>query len=1839
VEYLEDRLQPGNTFFGGFWGFGFLGLAASLRDQAAEWASGERRREGRDLALGLEDSAGSADLLGIDQELWSESHGTARGEDVCASALPQVRSIDRAEAMTVEDFLGREPGRQFLTRPMIAAPIAHAELGANAPSGTELEGRWNGFTPQSQTFTVGPAGQENNAHLNLVSVPQAELTSASGNLFFDLSTGQLNIRGEKGENTVRETMTPAGFVEVMIGNQQHSSDPSAADYDGNLAGATERTMTAIRYVSSGGHDTLSLGSVSTAGSFMVSAPGAEIVAQDIGVGGQLGIEADRITVGGALYGREIGLLATGLISVETAGGLVARDGDNGGRIDVNADIFVTTGQLHADGVDAGQVFVHARNISNAGQITADGNQGVVGIVFTSSYIDTTAALNAANGGHLTITGGSTGRLYSSGKHQAMGIVGGTIDLLGREVVLNGATVDASGETGGGVVRIGGDLHGRTVGQVTNLPGLERQVENLPHSNAQTVTVTGAATIEANAVQSGDGGRVVVWAEQASTMDGAVSARGGRNGGDGGFIELSGKASLNYSGAADAGARLGKRGTLLLDPKNIIISSAPVGVFPQFNLIDPHPTPGTGQFGTGVTVLSTGKIVVINPADNFGGPLAGAVYLFDGPTGVLVSSLLGANPNDLVGYSGVTPLDSGNYLIRSPVWNSNRGAVTWGSGTTGVAGIVSDANSLVGSNSNEFVGNVVTLLNNGNYLVLIPAWNSSRGAATWGDGTRGISGPVSDTNSLVGSNPNDLVGSDFTLLTNGNYVVRSRLWNGLRGAVTWGDGRTGVHGIVSEANSLVGTNPYDFAGDIVTPLNNGNYLIRSQNWNAQRGAVTWGDGRTGVRGIVSDTNSLVGSNLFDSVGIVIPLSNDNYVVCSPNWNGQRGAATWGDGHTGVRGAVSDANSLVGTNLNDSVCINGITPLNNGNYVVRNPGWNNNHGAATWGDGSAGVRGAVSEANSLAGSNPSDRVGNLITPLSNGNYVVQSPAWNSNRGAATWGDGSTGVRGAVSEANSLTGSNANDRVGSLITPLSNGNYVVQSPAWNSNRGAATWGDGQRGARGAISETNSLIGSNSNDGTNSSSIPLSNGNYVVKFPSWNNNRGAVTWGSGTSGVSGTIDATNSLVGPNPNDILFIDIYQLSNGNYLIDNPYSNGFRGAVTWADGITGVRGTISEANSLVGSNRDDLVGVDGIVSLSNGNYVVRSSHWNGERGAVTCGDGGTGVSGIVSAANSLIGSNPNDLVGHFSVTSLSNGNYVVRSSEWNGNRGAVTWGDGGTGVSGIVSVANSLVGSNPNDYVGDFGVTPLNNGNYLVHSPEWHAHRGAVTFVDGTGGRTLDGDGVITPQNSIVGQTADAGLRYVAPDSASQSFLAPFVTEGSGRVAVGLVDPNQFNYTRAQSQTITLTPDFLTGTLNTGTDVVLEASNDITVEDPITVNAGGKGGALTLQAGRSIILNASISSDNGPLTLIANDTLANGVVDLQRDPGNAFITMAGRTELNTSTGPLNIELRNGAGRTYTSSRSINLQTINAGSVNVVNNGPSSGSDVILGPVTSNGQQTYSSRNGTTFVSGNLTAADNPITFTDSVVVDERLRIDPGADSIRFNSTGTQNLQTGSGDSFGNVEHNGTGTLQLGGPLNISGSFTNTAGIFDANNQPVTVSGLATLTAGTYRAGTAPQNFLGGLVVSGGTFTSSMGPMSVNGPVAITGGSLAGEGTVGPVTVIAGTLSPGAAGAGILTVDGSVALFSGSMFTVRLNGLEPGTSYSQLVAEGPVFLGGSTLNLVLGFEPPVGSSFEIVQNSGPDPISGTFAGLDEGAVFAQGGFEFQIMYMGGNTGNSVVLTRVK
>ena len=91
-------------------------------------------------------------------------------------------------------------------------------------------------------------------------------------------------------------------------------------------------------------------------------------------------------------------------------------------------------------------------------------------------------------------------------------------------------------------------------------------------------------------------------------------------------------------------------------------------------------------------------MVTSPFDDAGGTNAGAVYLFNGFTGALISTLRGSSANENVG-SGVTALSNGNYVVTSPVWNNgavnSAGAVTFGNGTTGVSGTVSAANSLLG----------------------------------------------------------------------------------------------------------------------------------------------------------------------------------------------------------------------------------------------------------------------------------------------------------------------------------------------------------------------------------------------------------------------------------------------------------------------------------------------------------------------------------------------------------------------------------------------------------------------------------------------------------------------------------------------------------------------------------------------------------------------------------------------------------------------------------------------------------------------------------------------------------------------------------------------------------------------------------------------------------------------------------------------------------------------------------------------------------------------------------------------------------------------------------------
>jgi filamentous hemagglutinin family protein len=197
---------------------------------------------------------------------------------------------------------------------------------------------------------------------------------------------------------------------------------------------------------------------------------------------------------------------------------------------------------------------------NVGQVVVEsGRVGIYGaLVNQMGLVSANSAIAGANGKIVFKSSGDT-LLGAGSVTTATGTgSGGTVEVTGERVGLTGdAVVDVSGEKGGGTVLIGGDEHGA----------------NARIQNASQAYLGAATQVKADAVQAGDGGKVVVWSDQQTQMYGRVSARGaGEN--NGGFAEISSKGYLDFRGLADLRAPSGKAGTLLLDPSDITIGSSP-----------------------------------------------------------------------------------------------------------------------------------------------------------------------------------------------------------------------------------------------------------------------------------------------------------------------------------------------------------------------------------------------------------------------------------------------------------------------------------------------------------------------------------------------------------------------------------------------------------------------------------------------------------------------------------------------------------------------------------------------------------------------------------------------------------------------------------------------------------------------------------------------------------------------------------------------------------------------------------------------------------------------------------------------------------------------------------------------------------------------------------------------------------------------------------------------------------------------------------------------------------------------------------------------------------------
>jgi hypothetical protein len=638
--------------------------------------------------------------------------------------------------------------------------------------------------------------------------------------------------------------------------------------------------------------------------------------------------------------------------------------------------------------------------------------------------------------------------------------------------------------------------------------------------------------------------------------------------------------------------------------------------------------GSSEFGLHVYVLPNGNLVVTDPTFSGIGSATGigAVHLLR-PNGVRIATLRGAQAGDRVGSGGVSVLENGHFVVRSPNWQHgaviDAGAATWCDRELGCEGEVGAHNSLVGRSADDQVGHRVEALRDGNYAVVNARWDRDgvfdAGAVTFGHGAGGSHGGVDATNSLVGTQAFDQVGSEFAVLAGGGFVAGSPNWNlgtvENAGAATFARSEAAPIGEVSSANSLIGSSPNDRVGEVLWPLAHGGYVVASYNWNngavTAAGAATFGPPGTGVSGTVSATNSLVGTVAFSSLGKghVLALPNGNYVVASPEWSDGSGA---------------------------------------------------NVGAVSFGSGSSGVSGVVSASNSLVGRRPGDAVGTTVVALAGGHYAVASPFWSDGAalgvGAVTFGDGTTGTHGAVAPNNSVIGTRANDRVGSSgVIALATGNYVIGSPDWKdaafATVGAATFVEVASGTAGTVSAANSLVGSRAGDGVGSQVAALVDGGYVVGSPGWDlgaiTNAGAATRAP-ASGIVGLVSTNNSLVGSNSGDAVAREIAALANGGFVVRSPsWRRGTlaqAGAVTFVAPSDATAGAVTEANSLVGNAAQDRVGHQPIVALPNANYLVESNGFDDgalvDAGAATLGLHDGRVVGPVDREHSVIGAASN-----------------------------------------------------------------------------------------------------------------------------------------------------------------------------------------------------------------------------------------------------------------------------------------------------------------------------------------------------------------------------------------------------------------------------------------------------------------------------------------------------------------------------------------------------------------------------------------------------------------------
>ncbi|WP_379955023.1 filamentous hemagglutinin N-terminal domain-containing protein, partial [Emcibacter nanhaiensis] len=1304
------------------------------------------------------------------------------------------------------------------------------------------------------------------------------------------------------------------------------------------------------------------------------------------------IEAEGITQ----HGGRI-LLDGG--SVTNTGTLNAgSDSHDGGSIAIDGQTVMLGGDIGADGVNGGSINVASEGLlSLADKVHAKGRNGDGGIIhYRAERImeittGSTDASGSENGGSISVDGG--GKFASSGSYRADGVQGegGYIDITANAVYLLSADIDASGGDSGGLVRIGGAFQGGKTpdpAQPYYDSFLGRWGDTDSIRNADTSFVNDATAINVSG-GNGQGGTVVVWSDTQTTFLGSVDATGAVGGGS---VELSSAGELRK--VALSGVTLGG-GQLLLDPKDIIIgdeniieSWAYAGIMGSIIDIDTELEAGD-QFGRAVALNAAGDRLAVG-ADYDDGAAnnktrAGAVYLFSFAdtefSGGALEALIG------YGYTGGKNIDTTSHVARAGEGFGLSVSLN-AAGDRLAVGEVYDYganNNVIGSGAVHLFSFTDTSFSGGVLEATIGA--DYTGGKNIDETTLGAHYYFGSSVSLNAAGDRLAVGA--WIGNTDNYPGKVYLYSFTDTSFSGGvlEAEIGARTSSGGKNLPLSLNQYDFfgrgvslnaAGDrlaVGVPGKRAVYLYSFSDTSFSGVALeaTVDNSPTGVKDVYVDTIPGFGES------ISLNAAGDRLAAGTSGTNSKVYLISFTDGD--FNGGVWEAAIGVGETGGKNIDMTG--PVESGDYfghaVSLNAAGDRLAVGAYRDDGYGNAKTYAGAVYLFSFSDTSFSGGSLQATMGGG-YVAGKDV---NVAELETGNDAFGISTSLNAAGDrlAVGAWGDDGIGESVTD-SGAAYLFSftDVAFSGGALEAIAGSGYSGGKNvdvAALEASDAFGSGvalnaagdrlvvgaSGDDGSGNGVSDSGAAYFFSFTDSDFTGGVLeaTLGSGYSGGK-NVDVANLEA----DDGFGSGVSLNAAGDRLVvgasgDDGSGNGASdsGAVylfSFSDAdFTGGALEATLGSGYSGSKNIDVANLEAGDAFGGGVALNAT----GDRLVVgASGDDGSANGASDSGAVHLFSFSDADFTGGALEATLGSG----YSGGKNIDVTSLEAGDAfGSSVSFNAAGDQLAVGASGDD--GDGNVASDSGAAYLFDFTDTSFTGGSLETTLGFGYSTgydvavssLEADDAF---GSAISLNANGDL--LAVGAAGYDGVGN-IEDGSGGVylfigtEVSLTTPlnDATTYVSLSGQTANVLASDLAAQLSTGASVTLQASNDITVSSAVIVdNASGDGGALSLNAGRSILVDADITTDNGALYLYANDTLANSVVDADRDAGAAVISLASGVSLDAGTGAVELLIRDGAGKTNAESGDITLDgAITADTIVLGNEGPTAGSGVVLDSNTS------------------------------------------------------------------------------------------------------------------------------------------------------------------------------------------------------------------------------------------------------------------------------------------------